>query len=186
HASWQAAAAEARKTSAGKSEVLREPGRDLEVLLPGEGHVEDVEVLLAQPHAAEAVVAVGEVAAEDQIRRVGAGLALQQIGRGLAALALLAVAAVAAPVAGDAVGALVAAHALLTEHAVGAALAILAGVAAGVARIGGEGAPERGELIEELAASEARHRRAGFRGLRVELGGGRAGRDARGGCPPAG
>src|SRR5690606_15070107 len=49
---------------------------DLEVLLPIEGHVEDVEVLLGQAHAAEAVGAVTEVVAHHQVGAVGAVLTL--------------------------------------------------------------------------------------------------------------
>src|SRR5215472_10914294 len=163
---WQAPVGEATTTvsepSGRQPELLPEAGGHLEVLLSREGHVEDVEVLLRQADAPEAVVAVGEVAAHHEIRRVGAGLALEEVSRGLAALALHAVAAVAASLGGHAVGALVATHAVPAEHAVRAALAILAGVAPRVARVGGEGATQRSELVEELAAAEASHRSAGL------------------------
>src|SRR5215472_3024126 len=144
---WQAPSGEATTTVTERSgrqpELLPQPGGHLEVLLPRERHVEDVEVLLRQADASEAVVAVGEVAAHHEIRRVGAGLALEEVGRGLAALALHAVAAVAAPLGGHAVGALVAAHAVPAEHAVRAAFAILACIAPRIARVGREGATQR-------------------------------------------
>src|SRR5262249_25390781 len=81
--------------------------------------------------------------------------------------------------AADAVGALVAAHALLAEHAVGAALAVGAGVAAGIAGVGGEGPPQRGELLEELTLPQRRHPLPRFQRLLVE----QCGRGAFGGRP---
>src|SRR5262249_8747515 len=138
----------------GQPEVFSQPSRHLEVLLPREGDIEDVKVLLGQAHAAKAVVAVREVAAKHQVGRVGTGIALEEVGRGLAGLAFDAVATIAASLASHAVGALVAAHAVLAEHAVGAALAVGTGVAAGIAWVGGEGPAEGGELVEKFPLAQ--------------------------------
>src|SRR5690606_20551490 len=145
---------------------------DLEVLLPIEGHVEDVEVLLGQAHAAEAVGAVTEVVAHHQVGAVGAVLTLDEVGRGVAALAVHAVRAVVAEGAARAVGALVAGVTVRAEHAVGAAGAAGAGVAAGVAGIGAEGAGELGQLLEEAPPTQGGDRLPRFFGRRGEPGGG--------------
>jgi hypothetical protein len=48
--------------------------RQLKILLPAEGHVQDVEVFLRQPHTPKAIRTVRQVSAVHQVRTLGAVL----------------------------------------------------------------------------------------------------------------
>src|SRR5262245_28164773 len=62
------------RTASAEAELAREPGREREVGAAIVGLVEDVEVLLVEAHAPEAVGAAGAVDALHQVRRLGAAL----------------------------------------------------------------------------------------------------------------